>query len=288
MSVEKEDVGTELWVRPSTGEELVGREGLDEYTVVLETRCGIADDSQPVEKYDGSLGVSVAFVQQHQAAVAQVQWNADLADKFDQPGGVAGVRWGSGAMITDDLFLTCGHLFSRTPEGWALPKRNGVVIPSKEIALNMHLNFNYQAGPDGVPRPESSYSIVELIEFELDGLDMAICRIDGKPGEKFGKIVVSKTDAAPGEMVCIIGHPDGRPKRIEAGPVTSLSDGAVRYNDIDTLGGNSGSAILRAHDGKVIGVHTNGGCNAEGTGSNYGVTISALLAVSPTLQALAK
>jgi len=37
-----------------------------------------------------------------------------------------------------------------------------------------------------------------------------------------------------------------------------------------------------------VGVHTNGGCNAAMTGSNFGVRVARLLEVSPTLQSLPK
>jgi hypothetical protein len=90
-------------------------------------------------------------------------------------------------------------------------------------------------------------------------------------------------------MICIIGHPAGQPKRIEAGPTTSISGNLIRYNDIDTLGGNSGSGILRASDGKLVGIHTNGGCtpNSPGDGgSNFGQRIVAVRNASPTLQNL--
>ncbi len=75
------------------------------------------------------------------------------------------------------------------------------------------------------------------------------------------------------------------PKRVEAGPATVVTTNQVRYDDIDTLGGNSGSGIL-GPAGELVGVHTNGGCNAAGTGSNFGTAIAGIRAVSPTLQAL--
>ena len=37
----------------------------EDYTRFLESICGTTDDSQPVEQYDGSLGVTTAFVDTH-------------------------------------------------------------------------------------------------------------------------------------------------------------------------------------------------------------------------------
>jgi V8-like Glu-specific endopeptidase len=265
--------------------------GGDEYAAVLESICGAADDSQPVEQYDGTLGVTTAFVAAHQAAACQVQWNDNLASIYTNPGDVSGVRWGSGTMISEDLFITCGHLFDQTGGGWERPRQNGTtnIITPQEIARNMRLNFNFQVDPAGNLRTEQSFPILELIEYRLGGLDMAVCRIGGNPGATFGRTLVSTTDAVRPEMICIIGHPAGLPKRIEAGPTTSIDGNLIRYSDIDTLGGNSGSGILRASDGRLVGIHTNGGCTAASPGdggTNFGQRIAAVIAASLTLQAL--
>jgi hypothetical protein len=101
--------------------------------------------------------------------------------------------------------------------------------------------------------------------------------------------LVSATDAVVPDMICIIGHPAGQPKRIEAGPTTAIVGNAIHYGDIDTLGGNSGSGILRASDGQLAGIHTNGGCTSASPGSgdtNFGQRIAAVIAASPTLQNL--
>lgn len=265
--------------------------GGDEYAALLESICGVADDSQPVEQYNGTLGVATAFVAAHQSAACQVQWNANLASIYTNPGNVSGVRWGSGTMISNDLFLTCGHLFDQTGGGWERPRQNGTtnIITPQEIARNMRLNFNFQVDPAGNLRAEQSFPILELIEYRLGGLDMAVCRIGGNPGATFGRTLVSATDAAVPDMLCIIGHPAGQPKRIEAGPTTAITGNLIRYGDIDTLGGNSGSGILRASDGRLVGIHTNGGCTSASPGdggTNFGQRIAAVIAASPTLQAL--
>ncbi len=129
--------------------------GGDEYSAILESICGVTDDSQAVEQYDGTLGVTTAFVAAHQPAACQVQWNANLATIYTNPGTVSGVRWGSGTMISDDLFLTCGHLFDQTGGGWERPRQNGTtnIISPQEIARNMRLNFNFQVDATGNPRP---------------------------------------------------------------------------------------------------------------------------------------
>lgn len=258
------------------------------YGDLLESICGAVDDSQPVAQYDGTLGVSKAFVNTHQSYIAQLQWNSDVANKYTNPGNVSGARWCTGAMISDNLFLTAGHCFDQTAGNWRLPKIDGSTntISSAEIATNMHVNFNYQVDASGSLQTASEFDVLELIEYRLGGLDFAIVRLAGAPGRTFGVGRLALRDASLQDMLCIIGHPAGVPKRIEAGPLTALDGNRLRYNDIDTLGGNSGSPVVQSPSGLIVGVHTNGGCQSPG-GSNSGMRISRMLEESPILQSLA-
>ena len=264
----------------------------DDLLPIIETLCG-ANDSQDVEFYDGTLGVTTGYVATHERPVGQLQWNNNLAALYTNPGDVSGVRWGSGTLIANDLFLTAGHCFDQTPGPWTVPRSNGTMNPitSAEIAANMRVNFNFQFDPTGSLRVEDSYAVTQLVEYRLGGLDFAIVRLAGNPGLIYGVTRISAVDAAIGDMLCIIQHPGGLPKRIEAGPLSDFVGDLVRYNDIDTEGGTSGSGILGpvgtiVPGGILVGVHTNGGCTATMTGHNFGVRISSIIAASPTIRAI--
>ena len=141
---------------------------VDTYATLLETICGATDDSEPVEQYDGTLGVTIAFVNGHQSAVGQLQWNNNLGSLYTNPGTVAGQRFCSGTLIANDLFLSAGHCFDQTGGGWVRPTDNatGATIGPAEIATNMHVNFNFQVDPSGDLRAEQAFPVVGLVEVQ--------------------------------------------------------------------------------------------------------------------------
>jgi V8-like Glu-specific endopeptidase len=221
-----------------------------------ESQCGAANESQDVESYDGTLGVSVAFVAAHQRPVGQTMRGNR--------------RSCSGTLIGHDLFITAGHCFDANPN------------PQTQVT------FNFQNDPAGNPRTEERFPIVGVLEHRLGGLDYEIIRLGNNPGGTFGFALVSGADAGVGDLVAIIGHPATVPKQIEAGPVLALDGNQIRYNQTDTLPGNSGSGILHAGSGRLVGVHTNGGCAGTDpeTGFNLGMRVSSLVAASPILSGL--
>jgi hypothetical protein len=263
----------------------LGRVDAEIEQVAHEAICGSRDDTQDVELYDGSLGVTREFVDTHEPPIGQLQWLEDLHDNFSGPGesagDVAGARWGSGGLIADDLFITAGHCFDQQGGGWARPRRGAKVIEPDEIATLMRINFNYQVnGQTRQPRLGDPFPVEELIEFRVASLDFAIVRVGRNaagqlPGEIYGTLAIAAQDlVTEGAMLCLIQHPNGVPKRIEAGPMHQNTSGQISYDSLDTLGGSSGSPIL-SDTGEVVGVHTNGGCTAF-SGFNRGVAIDAI------------
>ena len=261
--------------------------------VATEDICGATDDSQDVELYDGMLGVPREMVSSHQSPVGMLQWRDDLAQRFSGPGersgNVAGVRWGTGALFEEDLFLTAGHSFDDELNGWTRPSRNGRTVPAGELATSMHVVFNFQVDRETLEvRPGESFPVVELVEHRRSGLDYAIIRLGPNgagqlPGNRYGTLRVAARDPEePRPMLCIIQHPDGRPKRVEAGRMFRNSAGRIEYKDLDTLGGSSGAPIL-SRDGEIIGVHTHGGCTEFG-GANYGTAIGIIRQASEVLK----
>ena len=257
--------------------------------LAIESICGGTDDTQEVETYDGTRGVTRQFVDSHERAIGQLQWFDDLPQRFagpgESPGDVTGVRWGSGGLIAHDLFITAGHCFDNTGGGWVRPLRNGVTIAPSEVATLMRINFIYQVdGATGQTRPGEPFPVNALLEHRVGGLDFAIVRVGRNaagqlPGEVYGVLPIASTDLVTGgATLCMIQHPSGRPKRIDAGPLLKNIGGKVEYNTLDTEGGSSGAPLLSTA-GEFVGVHTNGGCT-QFSGANYGVAINAIRTAS--------
>ncbi|MCU4943010.1 trypsin-like peptidase domain-containing protein, partial [Bacillus cereus] len=252
-------------------------------------QCGDTIDWQDIVDYKGDLGVTKDFVEAHQAAVGQVKWRGDLPTRYNDPGTVQAQRWCSGTLISENLFLTCGHAFSQnSTDKWRFPRVNGTdtPIPPAEVATNMYVVFDYLKVNPGDEREEVYYEVLELVEYQYGGYDYAILRLEGEPGKTYGYTKISKLGVNKGDMLCIIQHPNAEYKKIEAGPLTHLYGTKIGYDDIDTTGGSSGSGILRSPEGAIVGVHTNSNCNNENEELrfNYGVRIQMLFEFSPTLQ----
>ncbi len=254
----------------------------------LQSICERNSKLMDVEFYDGHFGLPTAFVNRHRLAVGLLRWRSDLAERYrDEAGNVSGEGWCTGTLIDDDLFLTAGHCLDSGDTGtWQLPReKGGVELRPAELAREFLVDFRYEtsAQPDA-PSTRNSAEVVRLEEHRYGGLDYAILRLAGHPGLQNGVARISPSDAQVGSPIAILQHPAAAPMKVGAGSVAQITATTIAYDTIDTLGGSSGSGILDAVSGKLLGVHTNGGCTESG-GENYGVAIGALIAASPMLSA---
>ena len=218
------------------------------------TICGPTDDSQFVNSYTGTLGVSTTYVQTHKGSKAALETTATASSS---------AKYCSGSLISSNLFLTAGHCVDST-------------------TIGDYVAFNYERAAGSTTLLTQTHVRVDaIVEDDVGGVDYAILRLAGTPGATWGTTPVAAADPATGATIAIIGHPNRQPKMIEAGSVASFSGNYLRYGNVDTLGGSSGSGVLNS-SGQLVGVHTNGGCTATG-GTNSGIRISRIRAVSSVL-----
>jgi hypothetical protein len=134
------------------------------------------------------------------------------------------------------------------------------------------LVFNYEDAPDGdTLRTEGT-----VFEWS-DAPDYALIKLDTLP--QVAPVLLS---ARPTEELAIIQHPRGRPKVIAEGRYVAACNQLVYYADVDTLVGSSGAGVLN-RAGHLLGIHTDGDCDAQGNGTNFGWTVDAIVEASPYL-----
>jgi len=250
----------------------------------LQSICGPASELRDVELYDGGLGLPTAFVNRHRLAVGLLRWRNDLYQRYrEESGNVAGKGWCTGTLIADDLFLTAGHCLDNGDSATLqLPREIGSVpLEPPEMAREFTVQFRYEnPALADAESYENSVEVVRLEEYSRTNPDYAIMRLSGHPGLNNGVARISSVDSRPGLPIALLQHPRADRMKIGAGPVARLLGPKITYNTIDTLDGSSGAGILDAVTGKLVGIHTNGGCTNGGDGENYGVTIGALIGAS--------
>ncbi|MEN0068259.1 MAG: trypsin-like peptidase domain-containing protein [Myxococcota bacterium] len=218
----------------------------------LLSQCGPTWDVQDVESYNGTLGVTVGFVNTHEGPVG---YHVDVGC--------------SGTLIAPDLFLSAGHC---------------------QYLVGDTVRFNYQDDPNGNPRPTTDYTVTAVLEQENSATwDYAIVRLNGNAGNTFGTAVMHHSDFASGNTVAVIQHPNRVPKVVDAGPLVDYNSpvGSNWFRHaVDTVGGSSGSGVIGSN-GRLVGLHTNAGCSTgSNVAGNNAMRMSRLLDYSPTLQSI--
>lgn len=154
----------------------------------------------------------------------------------------------SGFLVGEDLLVTAGHC-----------------MRSNFDCENFKWAFNYQSGvvKENSQLPsEDVYECKEIVNQVLSSAsknDFAVVRLD-RPVKNREPLKFRTEGRAPvGLPLVVIGHPSGLP--------TIVADGAFVRNDdndfffkanLDTFGGNSGSAVFNAETGEVEGILVRG------------------------------
>jgi trypsin-like peptidase len=154
----------------------------------------------------------------------------------------------SGSLVAPDVIMTAGHC-----------------VPSAEECANIKFVFGFAVKQKGV-LPESVpagdvYGCKELIGRQQigTGADWALVRLDRKiEGHKPLKLNLKGSIANKTEVM-VIGHPSGLPTKIAGGAhVRDGSPNGFFVANLDTYGGNSGSAVFNSETGLVEGILVRG------------------------------
>ncbi|OGR44824.1 MAG: hypothetical protein A2X35_05890 [Elusimicrobia bacterium GWA2_61_42] len=154
----------------------------------------------------------------------------------------------SGSLVAPDIIMTAGHC-----------------VKTEEACKDTRFVFGFgvrAAGsmPKSVPASEV-YGCAELIGREQvgTGADWALIRLDRKVSNHSVLKVNHAGTIKNGDALVVIGHPAGLPVKIAGGAtVRDASPAGYFVANLDTYGGNSGSAVFNAKTGEVEGILVRG------------------------------
>ncbi len=154
----------------------------------------------------------------------------------------------SGFLVGDDILVTAGHC-----------------MQSYSDCENFKWVFDFavhHAGDDANSIASSSvYSCDEILTQMLDSYtksDYAVIKLDRKVTGRAPLKFRTQGHASEGEDLVVIGHPTGLPTKIAAGAKVRSTNNIFFTANLDTFGGNSGSAVFNAQTGDVEGILVRG------------------------------
>lgn len=125
----------------------------------------------------------------------------------------------------------------------------------------------------------------EIVETNRE-LDYTVLRVFGNPSTKYGLMELAEADPEDSEFLWIIGHPQGQAQHISregcAAASPAISEEGKLMHSCDTLGGNSGSPVIRISDKRVVGLHHAGDSRS---GFNMAIPMTRILPQSRVLKA---
>lgn len=163
---------------------------------------------------------------------------------YEQPMGA----FCSGSLVAPDVIMTAGHCVTSQDNCAGIKFVFGFAVKEKG------------ANPSSVPAKDV-YGCKELLGREQvgDGADWALVRLD-RPVTGHKPLKLNKAGGiSAGTPVVVIGHPAGLPTKIAGGAkVRDASKPGFFVANLDTYGGNSGSAVFNGTTGLVEGILVRG------------------------------
>lgn len=267
-----------------------GAPPLPGWSAALEAECHPAGWADVETALGCDLG-SAAELTARARPVGLLHWDDDagVPPGTDPRVSVAGVRWCTGVLVSERLFLAAAACFDRdkvSSLGWVLPPG---VESAADFCAHLHVDFAYQVeaetgavyvnnGHEG-----TSYHCERVAEQGANGLPYVLVALEGCPGKTYGVAAPSGSLPAPGDPVEVLHHPFGRPKAVSCGTISSVDDDLLTVDVTDLAGGSAGGAILDA-DGALVGLLLRGGCTAEAPA--YALPIGRVVAASLELPEL--
>ncbi len=156
----------------------------------------------------------------------------------------------SGFLVGPDLLVTAGHCITAQRD-----------CDNYKWAFDYKIEDREQPIVSSLPKSSvySCVSIIERVQTNSNSDDYALIKLDRVVEHKTPLTVRREGQVEIGANVVVIGHPTGLPTKISAGAVVR-ENGAKKYfvTNLDTFGGNSGSAVFDSDSGIVEGILVRG------------------------------
>lgn len=149
----------------------------------------------------------------------------------------------SGFLVSEDIMVTAGHCL-----------KNQFDCDNSKWIFNFSTNNNQL-------QSSQIYSCESIIKrkFVPNGADYAVFKIDRKVIDRKPLKFRSSGTIEKNQNIVVIGHPSGLPTKIADGAVVrDQSNPDFFLTNLDTFGGNSGSAVFNVDTGYVEGILVRG------------------------------
>lgn len=159
---------------------------------------------------------------------------------FDQPSAANC----SGSLVGEDLIATAGHCVSPSD-------------CNKYVFVFGYKMINSSMAQVSFPQSEV-YKCKEIVAREYTNKqDYALVRLD-RPVHGHRVLSLQQAPVQAGDGLYVVGHPSGLPTKVADGANVRLQQGPFFTANLDTYGGNSGSAVFNARTNEVVGILVRG------------------------------
>jgi hypothetical protein len=150
----------------------------------------------------------------------------------------------SGSLVGDDLIATAGHCINASN-----CKDHSFVFGFKMVATNQ--------AQEKISATEV-YKCKDVVAHEYgNGADYALVRLD-RPVRGHRVLNLQQNPVSTGDQIYVVGHPSGLPTKVTDGATVREQKGAFFVSNLDTYGGNSGSAVFNDKTNEIVGILVRG------------------------------
>ncbi|MGZ3771950.1 MAG: trypsin-like peptidase domain-containing protein [Bdellovibrio sp.] len=150
----------------------------------------------------------------------------------------------SGSLVGEDLIATAAHCISKSDCG------------QYSFVFGYRMK-NATSAPEMVPASDV-YKCKRVVAREYtNAQDYALVRLD-RTVKDHRILNLQRTPAEPNDPIYVIGHPSGLPTKVAGGAHVRAQEGPFFKANLDTYGGNSGSAVFNSSTNEVVGLLVRG------------------------------